>query len=166
MRHATAFCFFVGALFYSSSLLTASSATDSDKPLPPDQIAKAARQYGEASKKLAVPANTPKPKPMRHFLEGYTVLVKGQQYTIVPAESIVYHGPRSAITAVSALPVKKAYVDPREFIKANSNDFVVLAGVPKGICKVQINNGFERNEIKIVMAVDDRGAPACRVTLE
>jgi hypothetical protein len=122
-----------------------------------------AQRYGQASSKLPAPAKVVKPKPMPKLLDRCTVLVKGTIYTIVPTTSILFHGRRTSIELEEGVPGNKKFVECKEFLRAYPNDVLVIKGTSTGIGRVSVTNSFARDEVKVVIAVDEKGVPACTV---
>jgi hypothetical protein len=159
-------CFGVLALTLLCAFPTKDHAAGNSTEALPDHVYTCAQQYGRASSRLPAPANLVKPKPMPKLLDGCTILAKGTIYTIVPTASILFHGPRTSIALEEAVPGNKKFVECKEFLSAYSNDVLVIAGTSTGIGRVSVTNSFARDEVKIVVAVDEKGVPACTVDLK
>jgi len=109
---------------------------------------------------------TPGLKRPPRILDAFSVLEMPQMYTLVPKGAIVFHGKRSAVQVTAAFPPKKKYVSTEEFLKSYPNDVVLVRCVSTHPGIVDMSDSFDRDDVKIVIAVDERGVPATTVTLK
>ncbi|HEY7338935.1 MAG TPA: hypothetical protein VH639_28860 [Bryobacteraceae bacterium] len=138
-----------------------------DKPLPPDQALRCAKEYATTLSKLPAPKDPVQSRPAPGLLDGCVILERNGMFTIVPAESVLYHGSRSSVNVEKVLPRQKKYLNPHEFFTANPNEIMLVTGAATAnIGHVSIDGSFEKNEVKTAIAVDQTGTPACKVDLK